>query len=440
MYGMTFWSSKEVRMGAAIAFAGCVVTAAGQAQAAYKIGDDKSYVKVGGLLQAWGSKTEEAAPNGTSADNEFFLRRIRLMMFGQVNEHVNFFIETDNPNLGKGGNWGGSMFIQDAYVELNLHDAFQLDAGLLLVPFSHHGMQGATSLIGLDYMSSVIRYTPGSNKVWRDGGLMVRGMVADNHLEYRLGVFNGVRGNGTPVAQTVEDATGTTTASWTEATDPRNPKDVPRLAARITANVFDAEGGPGAGGMFYDGLYLKETPEGLISPKMILSFGASVDWQKDAIVSFGPAPTTLNAGERETNKSSYLALAGDAFWDLPLDSAKLMSLNGQVNVYYYDHGDRSAGTASYYDSVGASTARLHSGLGLMTELGVRYDKIMPVFQMGYFKAKDNVGEAGDYMGMFGGFNYFMYGHTTSLKARVGSEKEHGGDSVLSGQLQMQLLF
>ena len=36
------------------------------------------------------------------------------------------------------------------------------------------------------------------------------------------------------------------------------PKDMPRVTGRLTVNVFDPEGGAGVGGMFYDGIYLKE--------------------------------------------------------------------------------------------------------------------------------------------------------------------------------------
>ena len=197
-------------------------------------------------------------------------------------------------------------------MELNLHDALQIDVGMLLVPFSHHGMQGAVSLHSLDYHAGLIRYPTGSHMVWRDFGVMVRGLLWEDRVEYRLAVLNGVRGG---------------------ADDPRNPNDWPRLTARLTFNLFDAEGGSGTGGFFYDGLYLEKKDGAVVSTRRILSLGLSADWQKDLNVDLD----TNGATER---RGDYFALSVDLFWDLPLDTSRRLGLSGQVNFYYYDHGDR----------------------------------------------------------------------------------------------------
>ena len=258
---------------------------AGPAAAAQTIGDEDHHIKIGGLLQAWADAQQDAAPDG-GTETEMYLRRIRLMVFGKVEKKISFFIETDNPNFGRRGDFSGRMFIQDAYVEYEVSDALQVAAGLILVPFSHHGMQGATSLLGLDYHAALIRYPTGSNLVWRDTGVMARGMPFGNVFEYRLGVFNGVHGDATPAAKT------SGASAWSQATDPRNPSDAPRLAARVTLNAFDPEGGPGVGGMFYDGIYLEPKPEGLVSPKTVLSLGGSLDWQRKLNVQWAAAPAT----------------------------------------------------------------------------------------------------------------------------------------------------
>jgi hypothetical protein len=208
-------------------------------------GDDETYVKIGGLLQAHAAVIEEGAPDGSSVGTEFYLRRMRLMVYGQFTEWVNYFVETDNPNFGKNGDLSMNMFIQDAYLEVNLHEAFQIDFGMLLVPFSHHGMQGATSLLALDYHGALLKYPDGSNKVWRDYGVMFRGLLVGGVFEYRLGVFNGAHGDSS-ITEYGEDP-------WLGQADPRNPMDLPRITARVTFNLFEPEGGDRRPGRLHGG-------------------------------------------------------------------------------------------------------------------------------------------------------------------------------------------
>lgn len=404
-------------------------------QAAQTLGTDDNHVKIGGLLQAWAVSQEDGAPNhGTETD--FYVRRIRLMVYGKVSQRLSFFVDTDSPNLGKGGDWTGRMFIQDAYVEYEAHEALQIAGGMLLLPFSHHGMQGAISLLGVDYHTALLRYPHASNLVWRDAGVMARGMPFGSVLEYRVGLFNGIRGNSTPVSKNTTSEDGTEVA-WREPTDPRNPSDAPRFTARLTLNLFDPEGGPGVAGMFYDGIYLEPKPEGLVSPKTVLAFGGSVDWQKDANVAWGAIPAT---GVRDVaGRSDYVGAAGDVFWDIPLGPEKIMSVNGQVNFYAFDHGARGLGSASYYDGVPAAS-RLYSGWGVAAEAGFRYDIVQPIVRYDRFSASDTEGELGDYQAVAGGINAWLSGHTASLKMQIGAETEHGGKWLANGTLQAQLMF
>jgi hypothetical protein len=418
---------------AASAFLAVVLTATGS-QAVQTVGSDDNHIKIGGLLQTWATSQEAGAPDGTK-EMDFFVRRIRLMLYGKVSERVTFFVDTDSPNLGKGGDWSGRMFIQDAYVEYEAHEGLQIAGGMLLVPFSHQGMQGATSLLGLDYHTALLRYPSGSNLVWRDAGVMARGMPFGNLVEYRVGLFNGVRGNATPVSKSTTDAAGDV-QTWTEETDPRNPSDFPRVTGRLTLNLFDAEGGPGVGGMFYDGIYLESKPEGLVSPKTIVAFGGSVDWQKDLNVLWERAPS---AGARPVaNRRDYLAAAGDVFWDVPLGSQKIMSLNGQVNVFYFDHGSRRSANAYYNQATGAG--RLYSGWGVAAEAGFRYDILQPLVRYDRFVSTKAEDDLGDYVAVAGGVNAWLSGHTASLKVQVGAESENGGEWLANGILQAQLLF
>ena len=50
------------------------------------------------------------------------------------------------------------------------------------------------------------------------------------------------------------------------------------------------------------------------------------------------------------------------------------------------------------------------------------------------------GDMGDMMGIYGGFNYWLFAHATSFKLQVGAQKASGGDFGISAALQAQLLF
>lgn len=401
-----------------------VVVATGTAHAAYTIGDEEKFLKIGGLLQFHAGTTQDAAPNGSSWETELYLRRIRLIAFGQLDKTFNFFVETDNPRYGYRGDFTGNTFIQDAFAEVNLDPAIQIDAGMMLVPFSHQGIQSAGSLLPIDY-HPLLLYPAGTNRVWRDFGVQARGLLLDTHLEYRVGVFNGARGSAlVPVLDPVTNAV-------TNGDALRNPKDLPRFTARLVGNVWDAEGGPGAGGFFADGIYLEEKPEGLVSPKRVLSLGVSGDFQPDLVVN------TNAAGTAVTSRSAYYALSGDVFADIPVNPEATMSATGQVNAYYYALGDRGQNTVV---SSGVS------GIGLSAEAGFRYERIEPLVLVDWFNPTKNAtgNETGKLLGLYGGVNYWVNAHTFNVKAQFGAAKAGAatGDGAwkMAALAQLQLSF
>src|SRR6185295_3803736 len=127
-------------------------TAAVHAQILIKASDDVNFKL--GVLGQFQADTLEDPLNDTNSNN-LFIRRLRLMFAGQVAKNVTFFIETDSPNLGKAvppaGKTVAPEFIQDAYGEFKVSDAFALDAGLMFVPFSRNSLQSAATLLPIDY-------------------------------------------------------------------------------------------------------------------------------------------------------------------------------------------------------------------------------------------------------------------------------------------------
>lgn len=160
--------------------------------------DGQSSLKLGILAQPQADWFDNADGKGTAQN--LFLRRFRIVLGGKLSEHWSFFVDTDNPNLGKAtGSAGtkdtGSIFIHDFYVNYSYNTALGVEAGLLFVPLSHNHVQGATSLLPVDYGPfTLLEAGPLQSRAGRDYGVQLRGYPAKQHLEYRLGVVSGARG------------------------------------------------------------------------------------------------------------------------------------------------------------------------------------------------------------------------------------------------------
>lgn len=182
--------------------AGLVITAwATPAAAQWQIDtkDGQASIKFGFLAQPQLETLTTADGNNTSTN--LFLRRFRILFGGKVSDKWQFFFETDSPNLGKGDTAAsaaknaGNVYIQDAFVTYNHSDVFKVDAGMLLLPLSHNHEQSAATLLPVDYGAyTFVESGPLDERVGRDYGIEVRGYPMKQKLEYRLGVYQGLRG------------------------------------------------------------------------------------------------------------------------------------------------------------------------------------------------------------------------------------------------------
>jgi len=415
-----------------------LIATLGPAQAAeLKLGDDTHWLKLGLLLQGQTAWAEHAAPDGDSGDFDAYLRRMRLMLSGQLGERVSFFVMTDLPNYGKQGDFSGSMFVQDAWVEFNVHSALQIDAGMLLAPFSRHGLQSAAALQGVDYHAALFQYPGGAHRVWRDFGVQARGRVLSDRFEYRLAALNGVHGKASLAAQ--EDASG---SAGRQQTEPRNPRDWPRCVGRVSYNFFETEGGPGPGGFYPKNVHLAVTDEGIVTPKPYLAVGASFDWQKDLNVLWASAPGGTPPGTAEADLpqreiaelSSYWAAALDLFFELPLGERGHRAVTGQLGAYHYDHGTFEAN--SYYQPASAAA---FSGAGGFAELGFRSGAWEPVIGADWFDATAD-DRRGDTRAWSLGLNWWWQALGSNLKLQVLRAQRDAGPWRWGAQLQAQLLL
>jgi hypothetical protein len=254
------------------------------AQASIKVGEDVT-IRFGTLLQGWGDWAQDPVTEGYAQN--LFLRRVRLLVGGQVARNITFFIETDNPNFGKAPKALGSGFlVQDALAEVKFSDPLTISAGLMFVPFCRNCIQSAATLLSLDYSTFSFLATPATqSSVGRDIGFQAKGYFNGNRIEYRVGAFQGFRA---PAGAGVLGG--------------RNPL---RGVGRLQVNLLEAE----TPGIFYTGTYL--------GTKRVLALGGGFDTQA------GPG-------------DNYRAWTIDAFLDYPI--ADSLSVTAQVDYFDYDGG------------------------------------------------------------------------------------------------------
>jgi hypothetical protein len=251
-----------------------VVATAGpaSAQLQWTSKDEKQTFKIGLLGQAMAESADVAGTQDTASN--LFLRRARILMSFTLSDKLAIFLETDSPNLGKAATTGakdaGDVYLQDFVATWKFSGTFQLDAGMLLPEPSYNHNQSAATLLATDYGPyTFVESAPITARVGRDYGLRARGYAAENHLEYRFGVYQGSRG--------------------------ANAKNDFRYTGRLMYSFFTPQVG-----LFYRGTSLGKT--------RTLSIGASYDQQEE-----------------------YDSFGADLFFDQPFGTGNAVVLQADVS-------------------------------------------------------------------------------------------------------------
>lgn len=236
-----------------------------------------SPLKVGVLAQFQGQALQEqttaqqdAVPGASQHwQRQLMVRRLRILVGGNVTPSTSIFFESDATNIGKTAPNGAktsavSMYVQDAQIQHTFCPELSTIVGLQLVGISRGGLESAASLMALNYGAyQFTASSPLDNSVGRDIGINLRGFFADERLEYRLGVFGGKNINlYSPL----------------------------RVTARFNYNLLDKEKG-----FFYAGT--------LLGSGEILAVGGGIDLQ-----------------------GSFRGFAADLFYDAPLGAAGSVTL------------------------------------------------------------------------------------------------------------------
>lgn len=349
-------------------------------------------LKIGLLLQPQFETIGSSDAAHTGASNNLFLRRTRLLVGGTLFKNFEYFFDTDAPNLFKADAAGvkatQGIVVQDALATWKAYDdMLKFDAGYMLTPGAHNALQGAGTLLGLDYFSNSFNHTNVFNAatapVGRDAGIEVRGLLLDNHIEYRAGLFQGFRKPATAAPMMPAGATGDVAS-----------QNMFRFAGRIQINLLDAETG-----FFYAGTYLGK--------KKILSVGGALDLQ-----------------------SSYHHWAVDGFLDMPVGPG---TLTAQVNFSKWNGGTFIPPNPT------TMAAQLPKQTALMAEAGYRFDAF-PIAPIAKFELQDYGNSDRTNTRIGGGLAYFPYGHNVNLKAfytNIKDKPNGAGDSHSYNQFQLQ---
>ena len=384
--------------------------AAGTANAAKISFSEKGFIDVGGLVQAQYRIEQDAAGSGKDPSNDFLLRRARIIISGQFNDNIGFLVDTDvsysgtnpgsitnTPAAGAGGaaptatGVYNGIYLLDALATYKFGKELLLDAGLMLLPsLNHNGLTSGAKYASVNNFTQY--FSPNSQRGTRDVGISIRGLLLDDRLYYRLGVFNGVQSRATIPAVVGPPAVA--------AQPGINPGDAPRFAGQFRFNIAGKEDGYA----FCQVCFAK-------SP--IISIGVGADYQANAIRTVaptGPGTSTPNG------MGSYTNGFVDVFADIPFSEETELSLDVAANKIWAGSGSAVSGTAIQ---------------GLVS---LRFGIFGPYFQMEWFNSDAAyVGRgntAGDVTTYRGGISLYVYQHVYKVSAEIAFQnKEKAGETV-----------
>lgn len=174
------------------------IALASSAGAQWQIGNATGdTLRLGYLAQARGEWLQHGDPAVTSQN--LFLRHLRVLAAAKLHNHLSMFLGMDSPNLGKalpdGTKVAGDLGVYDFWITYAAWDALMVDVGLIGTPNSHNSIQSISGMLSADFGAySFLATTPTTSRAGRDYGAQARGSLLNQHLEYRLGAFQGFRG------------------------------------------------------------------------------------------------------------------------------------------------------------------------------------------------------------------------------------------------------
>ena len=203
-------------------------------------------VQINGLLQVWYLDGHTI----TSAHDSYRIRRADVKLSGIISPRVRWRISLDGAkllNLNKTNTVAAdssvledvaidqrSRILQEASINVTLAPSVRVDVGQQIIPLSYEGITAASQIETIERTMFIAERSRGGGiSDVRDIGAEVRGSVADNHVDYQLGVFNEFG-----------ETQNSTDQNDQKATIGRLAFRVPGLAALQLGTSGGFEGGP----------------------------------------------------------------------------------------------------------------------------------------------------------------------------------------------------
>jgi hypothetical protein len=281
---------------------------------------------------------ESGTPNGKDLSYDIYVRRTRLLANGDISQNFSYLIQVDNANFGKFGNFTGRAIVQDAWIGwaptgITGGNVLYIDAGLLLIPISHHLLTSTTNFITADVHTDEFRFPGNGFPALRDTGVQLRGWWLDKKIGFRGGVYEGYA----PGAGVTAQPAGTCTATGAGCI---TPKRYPQFAGFINFDIIGSE----EGGWLYGAYKWAKDP--------VLSVGFSGVYQAQAIRNTGISASGDNTNQRLASADVYLNLPMSEAAELVVEATGYLNGNGSGNAntgtgFFIDAGYRFGFVAPY---------------------------------------------------------------------------------------------
>jgi hypothetical protein len=355
-----------------------VVLATPASAARINIGDQGGFVDVGAIVQTWARMEQDGNAHHDGVSTDIFFRRMRIYVNAALNEHIGVIVNTDvsysqtyvtpqtaiitnNTTQLEAIRFNQpSIVINEGLGYYSFCKEFIFMAGLQLVPWTHESFTDVQRFGSLDEQTDVTqRGRPGNNGGGfesrdRDMGIAVRGLLFNDIINYRFGVFNGTQtalgavgttASGLAITPALATDNGITFPAYAGA----NPGDAPSFDGFIRLNIVGSEAGYAFCGLCDDG-------------KAYFSIGGGANVQPRGVV----------APSRASPTATYAAYFADLFLDLPFGDNEFVLEGGWVrNVY--------SGNGAPLLSAAALALINNAGDGFYGHVGMRFAWFYPYF-------------------------------------------------------------
>lgn len=268
-------------------------------------------LRIGGLVQTQGWITENGAPSAGDPAYDLFVRRTRINVGADLGPNWSGYLQIDNANFGKFGNFTGRMIVQDAFVTWaptgrTGGNVFMVEAGIVYFPVSRSVLSSSSNQITVEGHPDLARgFTATSYPGNRTTGAQVRGWLFDKKIGFRGGLYEGVQ----------------------QFNDPGlNPKHHPAAGGFVNFDLIGSE----EGAILYSSV--------LFGKQTVLSIGAGATYQSQA----------LRVPKGVTDQKS---LNGNVYFNQPFGSgAAELILIAQAGLYGNGTGSKDTGLAFGVDA------------------------------------------------------------------------------------------